>query len=61
MKLYTLHMHTHQKQIEYPCLFSLPLGKEDYGYLFLTHLAFFSKIQLEHLETTSQLSDSHFW
>ena len=44
MKLYklTLHVHTHQKQIEYPCLLSMPLGKEDYSYLFLTHLVFFS-------------------
>ena len=42
MKLYTLHMHTHQKQIEYPYLLSMPLGKEDYSYLSLTHLVFFS-------------------
>ena len=51
MKLYTLHKHSHQRQIEYPCLLSMPLGKEDYGYLFLTHLVSFSKIQLEHLES----------
>ena len=44
MKLYKLklHVHTHQKQIEYPCLLSMPLGQEDYSYLFLTHLLFFS-------------------
>ena len=34
MKLYTLHMHTHKKQIEYPCLLPMPLGKVDYSYLF---------------------------
>ena len=33
MKLYTLHMHTHKKQIEYPCLLPMPLGKVDYSYL----------------------------
>ena len=35
-------MHTHQKQIEYQCLLSMPLGKVDYSYLFLTHLVLFS-------------------
>ena len=49
MKLHTLHMHTHPGQTEYPSLLSMPLGKENYTYLFLTHLVFFSKIQLEHL------------